>query len=307
MGSMSLCPKKPQKAEKLRPRSFWPKGSPLYVGVIKLALTPIPISTMNIPPVPTRHKIQTRAFQTSMTEEALYNLISRIVESDPSFNHSFVVPGKDFEKFTLCGLEQYGDISFMQGNVSLDQRNELSEHVVSLNSLIVEYRQGDSLLLNRLIRKMGKKLNEYPQAKKEEEMEMLSSLPMFFLSIRGSILNEFLIPESVVESARRCFLFDDIPTLFSELQVLSRIPHIIEGSSVPDDLDMHIPRSRINFYRNQKFAKVRVLYKGKKYQMDNRFVVKSEKTGHELMLYVKWVPRLRKLMIGYVVESDNDC
>jgi hypothetical protein len=59
------------------------------------------------------------------------------------------------------------------------------------------------------------------------------------------------------------------------------------------------------FYQNQKFKKKCILYYGKKHILDHRFIINSEKGDTQILLHVKWLPKVRKHLIGFIEELPS--
>jgi hypothetical protein len=56
------------------------------------------------------------------------------------------------------------------------------------------------------------------------------------------------------------------------------------------------------FYKNQKFKKKCILHGEKKHMLNHRFIIHSEKGDTRLLLHVKWLPKARKHLIGFIEE-----
>jgi len=127
---------------------------------------------------------------------------------------------------------------------------------------------------------------------------------MFFLSLRTYLYREFIITDSAIESARSCVSFDDLGSTLADLQILTAIPKLLNGEDpLIENFDDHAKTSsHIHFYRNRNFNQKRILHFGKKHTLDHRFIINSEKSETRLLLHVKWLPKARKHMIGFIEE-----
>jgi hypothetical protein len=127
---------------------------------------------------------------------------------------------------------------------------------------------------------------------------------MFFLSLRAYLQKEFIITDSAIESSRSCVSFDDMGSTLADLQILTAIPKLLNGEDpFIEHLDDHAKTaSHVQFYRDQNFNQKRILHLGKKHMLNHRFIIYSEKSNTRLLLHVKWMPKSRKHMIGFVEE-----
>ena len=256
--------------------------------------------------VPTRHKIESTLFISSLSAFTLRQRVSELVEGDPKLNNCFLVADDKFDKFSIAGLDQVGEIRFILDGSSIKNREELTGIDVGTQFLILEYRVGDKQIVNCLLQKLKRYLSKYEMAKKQEpeEPEMLQNVPMFFLSLRTFLASDFIISDSAIESARSCVSFDDVGTTLMELETLSNMPRLLNGEDTEvEDFDEHAKASsHMLFYQNQKFKKKCILHGGKKHILDHRFIIHSEKGDTRLLLHVKWLPKVRKHLIGFIEE-----
>ncbi len=258
--------------------------------------------------VPTRHKIESILFISSLSAFTLRQRVSELVEGDPKLNNSFLVTDDKFDKFSIAGLDQVGEIRFILDGSTIKNHEELKGVGFGTQFLIIEYRVGDKHIVNCFLQKLKRHLSKHELAKKEpEEPEMFMNVPMFFLSLRTFLAKDFLISDSAIESARSCVSFDDVGTILMELETLSNMPRLLNGEDNDvEDFDDHAKASsHMLFYQNQKFKKKHVLHYGKKHILDHRFIIHSEKGDTRLLLHVKWLEKARKHLIGFIEELPS--
>ena len=254
--------------------------------------------------VPTRHKIESTLFISSLSAFTLRQRVHELVEQDPKLNNCFLVTDDKFDKFSIAGLDQVGEIRFILDGSTIKNREELKGVGFGTQFLIVEYRVGDKHIVTCLLQKLKRHLSKYELAKKEpEEPEMLVNIPMFFLSLRAYLPKDYIISDSAIESSRYCVTFEDIGSALTELQALSMMPKFLSGEATTEDVDVYdMSAGRMQFYRNQNFKKKCILHNGKKHFMNHRFIINSENCETRLLIHVKWLPKARKHLLGFVEE-----
>jgi hypothetical protein len=259
--------------------------------------------------VPTRHKIESILFISSLSAFTLRQRVSELVEGDPKLNNCFLVSDDKFDKFSIAGLDQVGEIRFILDGSSIKESLELNGVDPGTQFLILEYRVGDKHLVTSLLQKLKRYLTKFPLPKSQdpEEPENLKNIPMFFLSLRTFLASDFIISDSAIESARSCVSFDDVATVLMELETLSNMPRLLNGEDNDVfDFDEHAKASsHMLFYQNQKFKMKQILHFGKKHILDHRFIIHSEKGNTRLLLHVKWLPKARKHLIGFIEELPS--
>ena len=256
--------------------------------------------------VPTRHKIESILFISSLSAFTLRQRVSELVEGDPKLNNCFLVSDDKFDKFSIAGLDQVGEIRFILDGSTIKESLELNGVDPGTQFLIIEYRVGDKHLVTCLLQKLKRYLTKFPLSKSQEpeEPENLKNIPMFFLSLRLFLDKELIITDSAIESSRSCVSFDDMGSALADLQILTSLPKILNGedTNIEDFFDHSDVSGHLILYRERNFAMKRILYFGKKHTLDHRFIIKSEKDKTRLLLHVKWLPKARKHLIGFVEE-----
>jgi len=257
--------------------------------------------------VPTRHKIESILFISSLSAFTLRQRVSELVEGDPKLNNCFLVSDDKFDKFSIAGLDQVGEIRFILDGSTIKDSLELNGVDPGTQFLILEYRVGDKHLVTSLLQKLKRYLTKFPLPKSQdpEEPENLKNIPMFFLSLRAYLQKEFIITDSAIESSRSCVSFDDMGSTLADLQILTAIPKLLNGE---DPFIEHLEddhsktASHVQFYRDQNFNQKRILHFGKKHMLNHRFIIYSEKSNTRLLLHVKWLPKVRRHLIGFIEE-----
>lgn len=261
--------------------------------------------------VPTRHKIEQHVFISSLSAFALRQRVYELVEKEPKLNESFLVSDDKFDKFSIAGLDQVGEIRFILDGSTIKNRDEFKGVELGTQFLIIEYRVGDKHIVSVLLQKLKRYITKFELAKKQEskepeEPEMFVNMPMFFLSLRAFLPKDYIISDSAIESSRYCVGFEDIGSALTELQALSMMPKFLSGEATTEDFDVYnMSTGRMQFYRNQNFKKKCILHNGKKHFMNHRFFINSENCQTSLLIHVKWLPKARKHLIGYIEELSR--
>jgi hypothetical protein len=258
-----------------------------------------------MPYIPTRHRIRSIIFQSSLSDFTLHDKVRNIVETDPRFNESFLVSGDKLDRFSIHGLNQIGEISFIQGASQLTKRDELKDCVIHPHFLIIEFRLGDKNLVDALLLKLRRFITKFkaPKEKVDEDDELFCKVSTFLLTLRSGFHEFFVVTDSAIESARSCNYFEDYAGALVELQALSVIPKIFTGSITAEEYDVYdLDTHKVNFYKEKKFRQKCVLHNNSKLWLDSRYLIKNKSGDTDLVLHVKWSRKLQKHLIGFVEE-----
>ena len=117
--------------------------------------------------VPTRHKIESNLFISSLSAFTLIQRLSELIEQEPELNNSFLVRDEgNFVKFSIAGLEQVGEIRFNLDDPTVKNQEEFKGIDLGTQFVTLDYRVGDKHLVRFLLQKLKRYLTKFELKKK---------------------------------------------------------------------------------------------------------------------------------------------